>query len=358
MGKGWKYNLLVKLNYEIHILLFFFIFFFIWNDSDQTKPQTKMMFSIVEKDQIIQSNKYFMKDQRSLSPTSDKTVNGDTPLHTAARRGKIDLITHLVRKQGADINAVDNFGNTPLHSAVHNGHFRVAKLLVDLGANVRTCDKFGNTPLFEAVCNGSRDLTELLLKNGANVNTRNNHGNTPIFDAVVRKKSYDIIKLLVEYGSSLNTRNRHGMTPIHDAVCSGSIDVVKTLIALGADVNARNRYKMSPLQFAVRNDQLEICKLLLSNGADVNVFFDNGNTILFNCSNPDIARLLLLKGVDVNQCNHCGISPMFEAIQTGNHELVNTLLEYGAVITKSIIDGVGRQKILDVLMNKQKSIKQ
>lgn len=57
-----------------------------------------------------------------------------------AANGKIAL------NNGADINAIDEYGYTPLHSAAKNGYLEIVKVLVEQGAdvNIRTVD--GKTP--------------------------------------------------------------------------------------------------------------------------------------------------------------------------------------------------------------------
>ena len=84
------------------------------------------------------------------------------PLHYAARGGPTDMICLLVNELGADVNAVGNDGNTPLHdAALVSESVEVVRLLVDeFGADVGAKNHNGHTPLHvaaycgrvEAVC--------------------------------------------------------------------------------------------------------------------------------------------------------------------------------------------------------------
>jgi ankyrin repeat protein len=65
---------------------------------------------------------------------------------------------------GADIDAKDNNGRTPLHEAAAD----VARLLIKLGADIEAKDNNGWKPLHEAVANDSLDVTRLLIEHGAN----------------------------------------------------------------------------------------------------------------------------------------------------------------------------------------------
>ncbi|KAE8386173.1 ankyrin repeat-containing domain protein [Aspergillus alliaceus] len=63
--------------------------------------------------------------------------------------------------QGADINAVDKDGRTPLHDAIRVGVENVACLLIDRGADINATDKDGRTPLHDAALNESEMLLRL-----------------------------------------------------------------------------------------------------------------------------------------------------------------------------------------------------
>jgi Ankyrin repeats (3 copies) len=61
--------------------------------------------------------------------------DGYTPLQTAARHGRDEVVVFLIKK-GADVNAADRYGYTPLHLAAEGGHLDVVKRLVKAGAKV------------------------------------------------------------------------------------------------------------------------------------------------------------------------------------------------------------------------------
>jgi ankyrin repeat protein len=75
-----------------------------------------------------------------------------TPLHLTTKYGNIIIIDRLLKK-GADINAQDEFGNTPLFEAITNqrgNSFKTSKLLIERGAKVNIANKAGQTPLMLA----------------------------------------------------------------------------------------------------------------------------------------------------------------------------------------------------------------
>jgi hypothetical protein len=104
--------------------------------------------------------------------------SGWTPLHTAATRGYVN-IANLLIEYGADVNAKTLSGWTPLHFASAFRMLLMVKLLLENGAEVNAKDKDGSTPLHFAASKGYREVVELLLKNGADPNIVNSLGETP-----------------------------------------------------------------------------------------------------------------------------------------------------------------------------------
>lgn len=106
---------------------------------------------------------------------------GRTPLHWAAARMHHDLLL-LFLKHGADPNAPDNKGWTPLHLAAQN--WPVADLvLIDLlasGAEIEARDRDGRTALHISAAAANGIALQILINNGADVCATDAKGNTPL----------------------------------------------------------------------------------------------------------------------------------------------------------------------------------
>jgi ankyrin repeat protein len=74
-----------------------------------------------------------------------------------------------------------------LHYAAYGGHKEIAELLIAEGADVNAKDEDGVTPLHEAAFGGYKEIAELLIAKGADVNAKNNGGETPL-DFSIRNK--------------------------------------------------------------------------------------------------------------------------------------------------------------------------
>lgn len=87
-------------------------------------------------------------------------------LHDAAKTGDVDQVKQLIT-EGANVNAADTTGITPLHSAAVGDHIAVAELLIAKGADVNAKTDNGVTPLHLATFWGHDDMVALLKRHGA-----------------------------------------------------------------------------------------------------------------------------------------------------------------------------------------------
>jgi ankyrin repeat protein len=81
---------------------------------------------------------------------------------------------------GADINATDAYGYTPLMNAAMLGRVDIVKALIDAGADIQKKGQFGYTALHAAAQNGHLDVVQALVKYGASVNCKNDDGDIPL----------------------------------------------------------------------------------------------------------------------------------------------------------------------------------
>ena len=132
----------------------------------------------------------------SQSPEPPTAKAPDISIHLAAQVGNIEGVKqHLAA--GTDVNLIsDGIEKTALHSAVQVGHKEITELLIDNGANVNAKNRIGETPLHQAV---SREVVELLIANKAKVNTLSRLGATPLDTAILRKQP-EITDLLRKHG--------------------------------------------------------------------------------------------------------------------------------------------------------------
>ena len=138
----------------------------------------------------------------------------DISLLNAAEDGNIEAVKqHL--DAGADVNAKNKVGQTPLHLAVANDHKEIIELLIAKDADLNAKDVWEGTPLYEAASKAHKEIAELLIANGADVNA-----------------------------------NIYGWTPLHSAARDGHKEIAELFITEGADVNAKDQDANTPLDRA------------------------------------------------------------------------------------------------------------
>ena len=133
---------------------------------------------------------------------------------------------------GRDVNEADRFGRTPLMLIGDNEIF-IAELLIELGANINAQNSWGNTPLNYAVQKPAKTkkVVRYLLENGADVNL-----NAPIIYA-----ERQFVPLLVEYGADVNQVNEKGHFSLAVSALQQHHLSLTYLVEHGADVNYVNR---------------------------------------------------------------------------------------------------------------------
>ncbi len=140
------------------------------------------------------------------------------PAHRAYKTNII--MVYAILSSGIDVNVGDSKGRTALHDACWFGRPKLAELLLENGANVDAIDVLGTTPLHSAVRTHSEniEIVQLLLKSGANIEARAQKGGEQPIHWVYRSEiSKDITTLLLSHGVDINARDAGGKTPLHHA---------------------------------------------------------------------------------------------------------------------------------------------
>src|SRR5713101_6966448 len=190
---------------------------------------------------------------------------------------------------GADVNAAQGDGTTPLHWAVYKIDADLARALLERKAKPDVINNYGSSPLAEAVKVANARLVEMLLDAGSNVEVPNQEGQTALMLAA-RAGSLDVAELLVRHGANVNAREKwRGQTALMWAAAARSAELTRFLIDHKADVNARafandwpsqmtgeprNQYRpaggLTPLLYAARSGCTGCVQALLDAGANPN----------------------------------------------------------------------------------------
>ena len=134
---------------------------------------------------------------------------------------------------GADIEATDEYGFTPLIEAAIANKLEVAALLLDYGADANNDDVTGRTALHWAVDNYNMALCELLLANKADPNAYTTSGQSILVYPLLRQQN-ELKKLLYRYGARLSFAQDFIQAKLlgHRYELAGQVDIL----------NAKGRY--------------------------------------------------------------------------------------------------------------------
>lgn len=111
-------------------------------------------------------------------------------IHEASEDGKLDTVRRLITSDPKLANSRDERGVTPLHLAAKEGRLDVIEILLEHFAEVDLQDNDGDTALHLAAYNGRRQAIELLVSKGASVDLTNRDGLTPYEIAKDRDYAY------------------------------------------------------------------------------------------------------------------------------------------------------------------------
>jgi ankyrin repeat protein len=162
--------------------------------------------------------------------------------------------------KGADIEAQDGFGRTPLMLAAYNQNPEVITTLLTAGADIKARDlDYGFTALmFAALFNQNPEATITLLKAGADINARDKRGGTVLMKAAGYNQNPAVITTLLEAGADIAARDEFGETPLMKAAeRTENPEVIITLLKAGADAKAKDDAGKTAFAHAVRNENLK-----------------------------------------------------------------------------------------------------
>jgi len=177
--------------------------------------------------------------------------NGNTALIHASTGGNIIIKFFINRDKNVNKN-VTSSDELALLKGWQQQYTEIVELLLSKGADVNAKNDFGVTPLMGASESGQLEIVKLLLDKGADVNAKNDFGITPLM--VPLKINFRKIKDILSDQVFLKLHNLY-------------VGIFKLILDKGADVNVKDAEGYSILKIAKKNGQTEIMEILNKAGA-------------------------------------------------------------------------------------------
>lgn len=283
----------------------------------------------------------------------------------AARNNNFDAVEKIItffRGYASFINAKEpKTESTALHWACRKGHFEVVHLLLENGANIDAKNNIGCTPIYLAIDGLQRRICHLLIEWGCDMHCKNHKKQTPLesiknyefksYLAALYEHYLDIVPKImngdyevlanalkdhatgINAFCSLRSRCINGSTLLHTASYFGYLDIVKDLLHLGVEIDLRDYKGATPLH---RANNLQTIQVLLDNNANINAEDEEGNTPLHvKCygeterpSELECIEFLLAKEAVITKRNKRGLLPIHCCAMQGRIDVMELMRRF------------------------------
>jgi ankyrin repeat protein/tetratricopeptide (TPR) repeat protein len=282
-----------------------------------------------------------------LTAGSDVTaVNqyGLTALHCAVHSGKSTLVVRILVLQTVELEAKTSIGDTALLLALGKGDEEVVSSLLTAGSDVTAVAQDGNTALHCAVHSGKSTVVERILAlQTVELEAKTSSGDTALLLALW-KGDEEVVSSLLTAGSDMTAVGQNGNTALHCAVHSGKSTLVARILALQTvELEAKTSIGETALLLALWKGHEEVVSSLLTAGSDVTAVGQNGETALHGAvrsgKSTVVERILALQTVELEAKTSIGDTALLQALWKGYDEAVSSLLTAGSDVTAVSQDG-------------------
>ncbi len=301
-----------------------------------------------------------------ISGCASKPASKLTP-HQMLRQHKVNEAKQEFATP-ADINAVDEDGNTVLHIAAQLDDAELVTYFIFKGADPELKNLEGDTPLHVAIRSNSLNAAKAISSVSSTLFSRDGEGVTALDLGLATSEEYYEIFITTKAGE---LRDIDGQTIVHYFVRTKNLKGIRQCINKGIPISVKDDSGKTPLDVAFENledeDSVEIAAELIMGGADevetefayfqdamlarnVNSRFDDGQTPLHLAAmygHSAIAKYLLESNADTSVQDSSGATPLHEAVRYGHIEIARALLNSGADVNAR--DNLGKTPVMLII---------
>ena len=172
----------------------------------------------------------------------------DYSLFETVLRKHFDKLEYLI-KNGANIKAKNQFGESLLCYAMHISSLEGFKALLNVGCDVNEITEDGDSLLHTAINYHETEIVYFLVEKGIFNEQRNKAGDTP-FQLAAKNREGGAIEAFASINYDINKKIVDGKTALHIAASSGDLFITMVLIKNGAFTDIKDDFGKTPLDYA------------------------------------------------------------------------------------------------------------
>ena len=229
----------------------------------------------IKEGDIEKCQKIMSESDIKIWELTDEKIN--TALHYSVFQNNYDLTLLILEeaKKGFGINSLKKMPNyinsknkegiTALHYSVLKGNIKIFNLLKKYGADLDAVTNAGkNIVHLAAESNLPTMMIYLFLKEARDISAVDENGSTPLHWACYHQAEECVNYLLNIDNVDINAQDKDGITPLSIAVSNNNVNLVKLLLRKDADKNIKGRNNQLPIDIANKKNLPEIIDILKS----------------------------------------------------------------------------------------------
>eukprot|EP00184_Porphyridium_aerugineum_P007380 CAMPEP_0184707080 /NCGR_PEP_ID=MMETSP0313-20130426/37089_1 /TAXON_ID=2792 /ORGANISM="Porphyridium aerugineum, Strain SAG 1380-2" /LENGTH=1577 /DNA_ID=CAMNT_0027168653 /DNA_START=155 /DNA_END=4888 /DNA_ORIENTATION=- len=180
----------------------------------------------------------YRKHQGSINSDEKAGMEGNTALIIAAHQGNSDMVMWLLNEAMADVNALNDQGNSALMAAVELGHEFVAEILVSHGANVHAKNHISQTALIKAAKGGHITISNMLMENGARIHDVDINGRSALIEASAAGQT-NMAKFLLKKGANICQQDIEGKSSLAYSILCKNQELIQLHATYTSDLSPK-----------------------------------------------------------------------------------------------------------------------